>query len=321
MELLRVVSVSGGKDSTACYLWAIEQFGKDGFRAVFADTGHEHPITINYVKNMAELMGGPPIEIVTADFTEWAERKGVEPTGNPFLDLALVKKRFPSSKARFCTEFLKINPIKEWIGKNRGTLPADKVVVITGLRKDESEARSKLPPYEYLARYDSYTLRPILEWTREQVFEYIRSKGVEPNPLYDLNFARVGCFPCIMVRKEGLRALPETAWTRLEEYERALGKTFFAYGKIPLTPKQKMELADLEKRHPKTLIQGKSRKGEAIEYWKDSEQVRTWKNANSPTVAMVREWAKTTQGGKNLDLLFEDVEEIPSCMAEWGVCE
>ena len=36
-EVVEIVSVSGGKDSTCVYLWAIERFGKDGFKAVFAD--------------------------------------------------------------------------------------------------------------------------------------------------------------------------------------------------------------------------------------------------------------------------------------------
>ena len=39
-----VVSVSGGKDSTATYLLALEQTGGD-FDAVFADTGNEHEAT------------------------------------------------------------------------------------------------------------------------------------------------------------------------------------------------------------------------------------------------------------------------------------
>lgn len=64
MGVCRVVSVSGGKDSTALYLWAIEQFGKDGFYPVFADTGHEHPVTLNYLRNLPDWSGGPAINWV-----------------------------------------------------------------------------------------------------------------------------------------------------------------------------------------------------------------------------------------------------------------
>jgi 3'-phosphoadenosine 5'-phosphosulfate sulfotransferase (PAPS reductase)/FAD synthetase len=69
-----LVSVSGGKDSTAVYLLAIES-GRP-FRAVFADTGNEHEATYEYVDRLAERTGGPTIEVVKADFTEQlAERR------------------------------------------------------------------------------------------------------------------------------------------------------------------------------------------------------------------------------------------------------
>lgn len=63
-----VVSVSGGKDSTATYLRALER-GLP-FRAVAADTGNEHPWTYEAIDNLSRLTGGPPVELVKADFTD-----------------------------------------------------------------------------------------------------------------------------------------------------------------------------------------------------------------------------------------------------------
>lgn len=48
MTRLAIVSVSGGKDSSATALQAIEQRGHENVRLVFADTGHEHPATVEY---------------------------------------------------------------------------------------------------------------------------------------------------------------------------------------------------------------------------------------------------------------------------------
>ena len=102
-----IVTMSGGKDSTAVALLAKEQ-GVDAIYA-FADTGHEHPMTYEHIDCLESEL---EIEIqrCKADFTKDIERKrsvvetkwrkdGVseekieralavlQPTGNPFLDL------------------------------------------------------------------------------------------------------------------------------------------------------------------------------------------------------------------------------------------
>ena len=68
-----VLSFSGGKDSTALYLLALEQ-GVD-FLPVFADTGHEHELTYDYVRNISRLTGGPEVKWVRADFSAAFARK------------------------------------------------------------------------------------------------------------------------------------------------------------------------------------------------------------------------------------------------------
>lgn len=68
-----VLSFSGGKDSTAMYLHAMES-GRD-FLPVFADTGNEHEITLDYVRDLPRRTGGPAIRWVKADFSDDFERK------------------------------------------------------------------------------------------------------------------------------------------------------------------------------------------------------------------------------------------------------
>lgn len=321
--ILRTVSVSGGKDSTALYLWAIEQFGKDGFLAVFADTGHEHPVTLNYVRNLPEMAGGPAISWVRADFrqrlrkrftTENDKRtpgakalyKRLRPwlaerdysSGNTFLDLIIWKGRVPASRSQFCTEHLKLEPIREWLASVRGDAEVHQYV---GIRAGESLRRSKMPEEDHNAYFDCTVKRPLLHWSEADVFDYLRAKGIEPNPLYAAGFKRVGCFPCIHSRKSELAMLPEWAWDKLEEWERVIGRSWFAPGHIPISAEAKKELAGLDR--------------------KDPEQYARFVKLIVPTTTQVRAWSKTTRGGAIIDMFAPDEADVPSCMSTWGTCE
>jgi 3'-phosphoadenosine 5'-phosphosulfate sulfotransferase (PAPS reductase)/FAD synthetase len=56
------MNISGGKDSTAVYLLAL----RGG--AIMADTGREHPATVEYAERLEDRTGGPRVEMVRADF-------------------------------------------------------------------------------------------------------------------------------------------------------------------------------------------------------------------------------------------------------------
>lgn len=210
-----LVNVSGGKDSTAVYLRAIE-LGRP-FRAVMADTGHEHEWTYEFVDRLAERTGGPKVEIVRADFAQrirdrpayiakhWPKegvspeivRAAIEaqvPTGNSFLDLCILKGVFPSAVRRFCTEELKTNPIIEQVVLPM--LAAGPVLQWLGIRRDESRARSKQPRWN---RHESgsYLWRPIFDWRVQDVWAIHSKHGLKPNPLYLHGMGRVGCMPCV----------------------------------------------------------------------------------------------------------------------------
>ncbi|NSX92670.1 phosphoadenosine phosphosulfate reductase family protein [Agrobacterium tumefaciens] len=244
MTLAHVVSVSGGKDSTALYLRAMER-GLP-FRAVFADTGNEHEWTYDFVRELPGRTGGPEIQWVKADFSARLAKKrkfvarvwpikGVpmdkvekalallHPTGNPFLDLCLLKTRFPSARARFCTDDTKLVPIFEQVYRpivDTGTT----LISWQGVRHEESLARADLPrlqrinpvPFSMPAalralgeNWKTYAYRPLIEWTVDDVFAYHRKHGIAHNPLYDAGMGRVGCMPCIMCRKDEMRAIAD----------------------------------------------------------------------------------------------------------------
>jgi len=215
--MINIIAYSGGKDSTALLCWAIRE--KMEFRALFCDTGWEHDLTYKYIEYINEkLLGGGLITVSSDKYS-----------GMP--DMVEKKMRVPSTKARFCTEQLKIIPMINWIKKQD-----DDVTVFQGIRADESHSRSKMPMREFSDSYDAWVERPLLKWKAEDCFEIIKSFGLEPNPLYKLGAKRVGCFPCIMTThgelKRVQKMLPEV-WDRIALLENKAGSGFFPPMYIP----------------------------------------------------------------------------------------
>lgn len=316
-----VVSVSGGKDSTATALLAIER-GAENLTFVFADTGHEHPQTyefIGYLDGVLRGRCGVGITRVKADFAAAIQRKrdrvagawrddGVpeeqveralailQPTGIPMLDLCLWKGRFPSTRARFCTEQLKHIPIQEQvieplIGKYRA------IISWQGVRAEESEARRNLPERD--AEFGQWEpeleglliYRPILQWSAAEVFDYHRAQGVLWNPLYEQGMGRVGCMPCIHARKDEVR---EIAKRFPAEFER---------------------LAEWE-----DLVAGASKRGLATWFAADKTPGDGDTRSNAKAV---RRWALTGRGGRQFDLLHavEAAAGNHGCASVYGLCE
>lgn len=212
------VAFSGGKDSTALLLWA--KANLPDFVPIFCDTKWEHPLTYAYIAKVnAEVCDGKLITISSEKFAGMA-------------GLVTLKMRVPSPKARFCTENLKVIPMQKWIAQQ-----SEDVTLYQGIRADESDSRRNMPDCEWSEVYDCEVRRPLLRWTAEQVFAFLASHGVEPNPLYLLGARRVGCFPCVLITHGELKRLTDTlpeVWDRISELERyAQGRSFFPPNFIP----------------------------------------------------------------------------------------
>jgi 3'-phosphoadenosine 5'-phosphosulfate sulfotransferase (PAPS reductase)/FAD synthetase len=227
------INVSGGKDSTALLLWSIDEC-LPNCRYVYADTMHEHEAVYEYLYYL-EQKTGVSIERIK---------------GEGFLELCKRKGRFPSVKARFCTEDLKVRPLAEYMDSQEENDGDNPHMVWVGIRREESPARSNLPEvmysnFKYPPRITSYQLRhhPLLELYAQDVFDIHKKHGIEPNPLYKMGMHRVGCFPCILSRRAELKTLfkvcPQVI-DRLRSWEDEVNltskegiATFFAEDKYP----------------------------------------------------------------------------------------
>lgn len=243
--------------------------------------------------------------IVSPPVPDWRIEQAIaalEPSGNAFLDLCLIHGRFPSKKAKFCTEELKLLPLEMtripiW---EAGGVTVDWI----GERADESKDRAKKPVLERhrMGAGTKVLYRPIHGWSARDTFVIAKRHGLKPNPLYLLGCGRVGCWPCINAQKGEVRIIarhtPEKIIT-LAEWERRVSlvsrrdaggdgeyATFFSADKVPGDP------AD-------------------------------WARAS---IHKVVAWSQTTHGGRQFDLmqrLFEDEENEDgfSCSSQYGLCE
>lgn len=317
-DLLPIVSVSGGKDSTALYCLAQEEFGNN-FRAVFADTGHEHPVTVNYVKNLHVMANGPIVEIVKADFSSVLTEKGKEATGNPFEDMLLWKGRAPSAAAQFCTEWVKLWPIREWLR----TLDQEPLL-LTGIRGAESARRAAMQPFSFHSYHDgAWTMLPLLYETEDKVWEIMREHDVPPNPLYEAGYSRVGCYPCIYAQKVELARLEPWAWEKLRRWEELMGRTWFPPETVPYSKRQRDAIKAVAEYEWVTIRNKKTGRKERkrVLTAESKPKVLALKIEYLNTLDDVRRWAKTTRGGRQFGLYAPQSTDVPSCMSTWGVCE
>lgn len=169
------VSYSGGKDSDV--ILELAKMAGINYRAIYKNTTIDPPGTIAHCKS-----------------------KGVEimkPTIN-FFDL-VKKKGCPSRFSRFCCEVLKEYKI------------CDRA--IQGVRRVESVKRAKLYKEPEICRaypkgQKARVYLPILEWTDDDVAEFIKERNIKCAPLYyDENGEfhverRLGCIGCPLASKK-----------------------------------------------------------------------------------------------------------------------
>lgn len=163
------ISYSGGKDSEI--ILELAKMSGIAYRAIYKNTSIDIPGTIAHCKS-----------------------KGVEvlaPTMN-FFDL-VKKKGMPSRFARFCCEVL-----KEYKVLDRA---------VQGVRRAESIKRAKRYKEPEVCRtypkgQKARIYLPILEWTDDNVAEFIKERGIKCHPLYYDDKGefhverRLGCIGC-----------------------------------------------------------------------------------------------------------------------------
>ena len=196
------LAFSGGKDSQCIYHLA--QDAEINFEAHFSNTTNEYPETIKFIKqNYKDVI----IDLPNTTFFREIAKRGV-----------------PTRIYRHCCSTLKE-------GKNTFVDGSHADMIILGVRKEESQKRKLRESIEihgverdnlaydnmdgnfqeraisFCERVGKKYINPIINWTTEDVFNYLRLKKIKWCSLYDEGHKRIGCMLCPMSKKSRIAAL------------------------------------------------------------------------------------------------------------------
>jgi phosphoadenosine phosphosulfate reductase len=227
-DLPLVVSFSGGKDSLATLLLVRKIKEPIVF---FVDTGIEFPETIDYIKQITDLLGHDLI-VPKAEDRFWNGARLFGMSGRDY---------------RWCCKVCKLGPVATFINQR---FPGG-ILNFIGQRKYESAIRSKSGRVwrnSWIPKQLSAS--PIQHWTALHVWLYTMKEKVPANPLYQLGFERIGCWLCpssSLAEISLIKELHPSLWPMFEEILREQGFTDsevkFGLWRWRRLPKGQMEFA------------------------------------------------------------------------------
>jgi len=262
----------------------------------------------------------------------------MHPSGNSFLDAALLHGKFPMLRDRFCTDELKIQIAYD--AAIRPMLDEGEVVVQwSGVRGDESSKRAGYDRFAVDMRDEGYLFNflPIHQWTHADVFALHRYFGIKPNPLYLQGASRVGCMNCVLCNKEEISETAARWPEHIEKHRQWEMKVRLASRWVHW-----MSTGTVSQAWVNSIIGFReitNRRGETVKvrrllgdvprlYGLDTEvQHLDWSGfygprggMGAPSVPEVVEWARTGRGGKVYDLVKASLNTA-TCSSRYGLCE
>lgn len=137
----KVVSFSGGRTSAyLCHLM-IDKYGVENVDIVYMDTGFEHPLTYDFIRNCAKWLG-TQITFLRGDFSlpigsgvgyHIVGIDSIGCDGVPFIEM-MKKYGTPYIGGMFCTDRMKLKPFKKYCDDKYGK---GNYETWLGIRRDE----------------------------------------------------------------------------------------------------------------------------------------------------------------------------------------
>ncbi len=149
---------------------------------VFLDTGLHFPETYEVIKKMEDRF--PTLRIEKKEPALTLDEQAAEYG-------SALWKRDPNQ----CCQIRKVIPLRETL--------TSKEAWITGLRRDQSPTRQNTQFINKDKKFNNIKICPLIHWTWDEVWSYIRGKDLPYNKLHDHNYPSIGCFPCTKAVEAG----------------------------------------------------------------------------------------------------------------------
>ena len=199
----------GGKSAEEIVRWAGEAFGRDikfansfgaedvvmmdiiarispQIRVFTLDTGRLNDETYEVMEATRFKYPDIPIEVMFPDASK-VEALTREKGFFSFRDSVELRKE--------CCGIRKVQPLKRAL--------SDAAAWMTGLRRDQSITRTDTPAIEWDEGNAMVKVNPIIEWSNDDVWAYIKANKIPYNKLHDKGFPSIGCAPCTRAIKPG----------------------------------------------------------------------------------------------------------------------
>ncbi len=144
---------------------------------LFLETGFHFRETLDFKQRLTERLGLNVVEL-KGDHTVETQSASFGP------------RLYERDPAR-CCELNKVIPFNRALRSLDGW--------ITAFRRDSAPTRAEAPivdQYELEAGKTLVKINPIANWTKRQIWSYLKDHDIPHNPLYDLGFSSIGCAPC-----------------------------------------------------------------------------------------------------------------------------
>src|SRR5450755_4324646 len=149
---------------------------RPGIDVIFLDTGYHFAETIGTRDAVSAVY---PVNVINVTPSRTVEEQDAE-----------LGPRLYGRNPDLCCYLRKVVPLERALDPYEAWL--------TGVRKEETSARSDTRVVEWDPRREMVKVNPIVSWTQDQVDGYIAEHGVLVNPLVDEGYPSIGCATCTM---------------------------------------------------------------------------------------------------------------------------